>query len=72
GDEHVCGLFFVDDGNNEIKAVTLVSNKPATVFAIIPALPHNDYRVKIVTQFSGGKDLKEPKSTNFKKFLKVL
>ncbi|MDR3327897.1 MAG: DUF4469 domain-containing protein [Prevotellaceae bacterium] len=72
GDEHVCGLFFVDEGNNEIKAVTLVSNKPATVFAIIPELPHEDYRVKIVTQYSGHRDLREPKTTVFNRVLKVL
>jgi hypothetical protein len=34
-------------------------------------LTSNNYRIKIVTQYSGGKDLKEPKTTVYGKTLQV-
>ncbi|MDR1199701.1 MAG: DUF4469 domain-containing protein [Prevotellaceae bacterium] len=71
GENSACGLYFVDAGGTETKAVTLVNNKPATVIAIIPALAAGEYHVKIVTQYAAGKDLKEPKTTVYSKLLRL-
>jgi hypothetical protein len=71
GDNADCGLYFVTEGNSEFKAVTLVANKPSSVIALVPALAAGGYRVKIVTQYSGGKELKDPKITVYNKILQV-
>jgi hypothetical protein len=41
------------------------------LIALIPALPSGDYHLKIVTQFSGGVEVKEPKMTIYPKSLSV-
>ncbi|MDR1348392.1 MAG: DUF4469 domain-containing protein [Prevotellaceae bacterium] len=69
GDSSACGLYFVDASGTETKAVTLVNNKPATVIAIIPALAAGEYHIKIVTQYSTSRDLKEPKTAVYSKLL---
>jgi hypothetical protein len=68
-----CGLYFVDDYGSEIKAVTLVENKPSKLIVIIPPLSYGMYyRIKIITQFSGGgTELKEPRTTIFHKPLQA-
>jgi hypothetical protein len=71
GEKEECGLYFTDDNGTDTKAVTIIRNKPATVLALIPALAPGNYHVKIVTQYSGGKDLKEPKTTIYGKVLQV-
>jgi hypothetical protein len=59
------------DGS-ETQAVTIITNKPAQVTALIPILIVGSvYQVKIVTQYSSGKDLKEPKTTVYSKTLTV-
>ena len=72
GDNAACGLYFVNEDGAETKAVTVIQNKPATVISLIPALATGYYRVKITTQHSGGKPLKEPKTTIFGKSLQVV
>ncbi|KAA6344131.1 hypothetical protein EZS27_008213 [termite gut metagenome] len=71
GDNEAVGLYFVAEDTTETKAVTLISNKPSLVLSLIPALASGNYRIKIVTQYSGGKDLKEPKTTIYSKTLQV-
>jgi hypothetical protein len=71
GDNESVGLYFVAEDTTETKAVTLISNKPSAVLSLIPALAPSNYRIKIVTQHSGGKDLKEPKTTVYGKVLQV-
>ena len=70
GDER-CGLWFIPAQGEAIKATIFVSNKPSTVIAIIPPLAAGDYHLRIVTQHSGGKELKEPKSVIYPKPLTV-
>ena len=69
GDNAACGLYFVDENGAETKAVTLIHNKPATVISLIPALATGSYHVKITTQCSGGKMLKDPRTIIFQKAL---
>ena len=70
GDER-CGLWFIPAQGEAIKATIFVENKPSTVIAIIPALAAGNYNIRIVTQHTGGKELKEPKSVIFPKTLMV-
>ena len=70
GDER-CGLWFIPAQGEAIKATIFVDNKPSTVIAIIPALAVGNYNIRIVTQHTGGKELKEPKSVIFPKTLTV-
>ncbi|MDR2126390.1 MAG: DUF4469 domain-containing protein [Prevotellaceae bacterium] len=72
GENPACGLYFVNENGTETKAVTLIYNKPSSVLALIPQLPSGNYHVKIVTQYSVGKDLKDPKTTIFGDVLQVL
>ncbi|MDR2126527.1 MAG: DUF4469 domain-containing protein [Prevotellaceae bacterium] len=71
GDSHLCGLYFVDENGAETKALTLIHNKPSTVLALIPMLAAGNYRVKIVTQYTGSYNWKTPKTTVFGATLQV-
>lgn len=71
GKDMSCGLYFVPTTGAETKAVTLVQNKPSAIIAIVPALPKGKYTVKIVTQYSGGGMLKNPRILLFDKTLTV-
>jgi hypothetical protein len=71
GDKPETGLYFVAKNGTETKAVTIVSNKPSQVIALIPALAKGVYTIKIVTQYSGSNLLKEAKTTVFTKPLTV-
>ncbi len=67
GDKPEVGLYFTSSGstgaNNEAKASTIITNKPSKLIALIPVLPTGTYKIKIVTQYNSGKDLKKPKVT---------
>jgi hypothetical protein len=71
GENPLCGLYFVDEAGTETKAVTLIHNKPSTVLALIPLLPAGNYHVKIVTQYTGSYNWKEPKTAVYGKTLLV-
>jgi hypothetical protein len=71
GDKPENGLYFVSESGSETKAVTVITNKPSQLIALIPALAAGVYRVKVVTQYGSGKDLKEPKTTLYPKILTV-
>jgi hypothetical protein len=60
GGNPACGLWFVA-GGAEIKAGTVIENKPSRIIAMIPAMAAGTYQIKVVTQFTGGKLLKTPK-----------
>jgi hypothetical protein len=63
GETPPCGLWFIkEDDNSSFQAQVLITNKPSVVIGVIPDLLPGNYRVKIVTRFSGGRELKEPKS----------
>ena len=72
GEDRACGLWFVPESGKEVRATTIIENKPSKVLAMIPALPLGSWQVKVVTQFSGGgKFLKEPKVVTYPKRLAV-
>jgi hypothetical protein len=71
GQAESCGLYFVGDYGSETKAVTIVENKPSKIIVMIPYLPAGYYHIKIITQFTSGKELKEPKITTFQKPLQA-
>ena len=71
GENADCGLWFVPASGEAVKAQVIVQNKPSTIIAMIPNLLAGTYTLKEVTQFSGGKPLKEPKICVFTKPLLI-
>ena len=72
GDDPACGLWFVAANGTETKAVTFIENKPSRIIAMIPALAHGNYQVKVVSQYSNGiKLLRTPKLFIYPKTLTV-
>ncbi|MDR2011200.1 MAG: DUF4469 domain-containing protein [Bacteroidales bacterium] len=71
GNDPSCGLWFVDENGNEVKADIIIENKPSKVIAIIPALSNGNYQIRITTQYTGGALLKTPKVYVYPKKLSV-
>jgi hypothetical protein len=71
GSNPACGLYFVEADGTEIKATVFVQNDPSRLVAKIPILSEGDCRIKIITQYSGGKDLKNPKTMIYDKVFTV-
>jgi hypothetical protein len=68
GENATCGLYYTNiDTGVEIRAETLILNKPAMVLALTPTLPTGNYQIRLTTQYSSGKDVKEPKTTVYPK-----
>lgn len=72
GDKPECGLWFVPETGVPVKADVFVQNKPSLVIAMIPTLSTGKYQIKVVSQYSGGKELITPKAFTFGKELTVL
>ena len=73
GDDPSCGLWFVRDDGQQLKAEIFIENKPAKVTAFIPDLSPGNWQLKLVTQFSGGGVfLKTPKTFVYPMNLKVV
>jgi len=71
GENADCGLWFVPESGEAVKAQVIVQNKPSIIIAILPALLSGAYTLKVVTQYSGGNLLKQPKTSAFVKPLVV-
>lgn len=72
GDDPEVGLWFVPETGAPLKAEVIVTNKPASLIAMIPAtLPAGSYTLRVVTQYSGGLILKTPKVNVFNRTLTV-
>ena len=74
GDDPAAGLFFVPDAGGApvpVDSSDLVINRPAELIAVIPNLAPGVYRLRIVTQYSGGTLLKHPHTVTFDKPLTV-
>lgn len=71
GENADCGLWFVPATGEAVKAKVIVQNKPSSLIVMIPNLSAGTYTLKEVTQFSGGKPLKEPKICIFTKPLLI-
>ena len=62
GDHADAGLWFVPETGEAIRAEVIVTNKPASLIAMIPtALAAGSYTLRIVTQYTGGTLLKTPR-----------
>ncbi|MDO9635222.1 MAG: DNA-binding domain-containing protein [Paludibacter sp.] len=72
GEHPDVGLWFVPETGDAIKAAILITNKPASLIAMIPVLAQGSYSVKVVTQYSGGGALlNTPKVSIFNRMLLV-
>jgi hypothetical protein len=71
GDDPSIGLYFVPTTGAELKSETIVTNKPSSVIATIPALAPGTYKIRLSTQFSGGKTVKDVRTTTYGKVLLV-
>ncbi|MHB9295629.1 hypothetical protein PilKf_01376 [Pillotina sp. SPG140] len=73
GDDPDVGLYFVPASGSPVKAdpSDFVINNPSEVIALIPALTSGVWQVRIVTQYSGSRDLKTPRTVTFDKDLTV-
>jgi len=62
------GVYLVAGNGTKSKVVTLVDNKPARLFVILPKLAAGEYTLQITTQFNGGGSaLKNPRTGTFNK-----
>jgi hypothetical protein len=72
GDHADVGLWFVPETGAAVKSTVLITNKPASLIAMIPALAKGIYSVKVVTQYTGGSVLlKTPRINVFNRTLEV-
>ena len=71
GENADCGLWFVPASGEAVKAQVIVQNKPSTIIAMIPKLSAESYTLKVMTQYTGGKPLKDPRTCMFKKTLVI-
>jgi hypothetical protein len=74
GDDAAVGLFFEPEAGGApvpVDSSDIVVNHPMELIAVIPALASGTYRLKIVTQYSGGTPLKHPHTATFDKPLTV-
>ncbi|MDR1218031.1 MAG: DUF4469 domain-containing protein [Treponema sp.] len=74
GDKPEIGLYFVPAGGGaeaKVDPSDIVVNNPSEVIAVIPPLSAGAYRVRIITQYSSGKNLKNPNTFTFDKDLTV-
>jgi hypothetical protein len=70
GDKSEVGLYFVPVGGGaeaKVDPTDIVVNNPSELIAVIPALSAGTYRVRIITQYSSGKNLKTPHTFTFDK-----
>jgi len=74
GDDTSVGVYFRNVDTNtstKVDASDIVMNNPSELIVVIPALQVGTYQLDIVTQFTVGALLKEPRSTTFEKLLVV-
>jgi hypothetical protein len=74
GTDPANGVFFVNTLTQERIAVELadiVTNNPSELIIVIPTLKAGTYNIEVVTQYTQGMLLKEPRTANFDKVLTV-
>jgi len=71
GDNPDCGLYFVPESGETVKAQVIAQNKPKSLIVLIPMLSVGIYTIKVVTQFTRGTLLKSPSAYSFSKTLLV-
>lgn len=74
GEDPSNGFFFIPsaDGAAAMKATVLVDNNPSRLTVMVPStLADGDYTVKVVTQFSRGGTVKQPRSYQYPLLLTI-
>jgi len=71
GDNPDCGLYFIPESGDTVKAQVIAQNKPKSLIVLIPMLSVGIYSLKVVTQFTRGTLLKSPRAYSFSKTLLV-
>jgi len=74
GTDAANGIFFLDTATQARTAVDpsdIVTNNPSELLVVIPALPAGEYVVEVVTQYTTGVLLKEPRTAAFGEVLTV-
>ncbi|MDE0471513.1 MAG: DUF4469 domain-containing protein [Ekhidna sp.] len=66
------GVYLVAADATKNKIVTLVDNKPARLFVILPTLAAGEYTLQVMTQYTGGNPVKIPRIGTFSKPLTVV
>ncbi|MDR1258641.1 MAG: DUF4469 domain-containing protein, partial [Tannerellaceae bacterium] len=71
GKDPSCGLYLVNSSGEETKFASIVQNNPGKLIAVAPfdLFGMTSYRVKIVTQYSGSNEWKEPRDTVYPRWL---
>ncbi len=72
GDHPENGVYLVANEGTKNKVTTLVDNKPARLFVILPTLTAGEYTLQITTQYNGGAGLKNPRTGTFNKLLTIV
>lgn len=75
GENTANGIFFVNTTTNDRISVDesdVVVNNPSEIIVVIPSLVTGSYKLEIVTQYSVGAFLKEPRTAVFDKVLNVV
>ncbi|SEM81783.1 protein of unknown function [Chryseobacterium taichungense] len=74
GDDASVGIYFVDvatQGRIKVEQSDIVTNNPSEVMVVIPALAAGTYNLEVVTQYSSGASLKDPRTATLDKILTV-
>lgn len=74
GDAAANGIFFINTDTNDriqVEESDVVVNNPSELIVIVPALSAGTYKLEVVTQYSAGKLLKDPRTAEFDKILTV-
>jgi hypothetical protein len=75
GDDASVGVYFVDtatQGRTKVEQSDIVTNNPSELMVVIPALAAGTYNLEVVTQFTQGALLKEPRTATLDKLLTVM
>jgi hypothetical protein len=75
GDDPTVGIYFIEtatQGRTKVDQSDIVTNNPSELMVVIPALPAGTYNLEVVTQFTQGALLKEPRTATLDKLLTVM
>lgn len=75
GEDATNGFYFVNQAtqaSTKVEASEIVVNNPSELIVVIPDLAAGTYKVEVVTQFTVGTLLKEPRTTKLDKILVVV
>lgn len=75
GEEPANGIYFVNQGTEartKVEASEIVVNNPSELIAVILDLASGTYKVEVVTQFTVGSLLNEPRTAKLDKILTVV